>query len=141
MDSLQLIEYDIALLVRLTTSPSRQIGNLDRSEFLLLSELDKHGPLGINELSDQLRLNVSTASRQVAAMESKEFIRRYPDPKNGRISLIVMTKEGQEILHNAQKSRQERLSDILKDWSEEDLNVLQRNLTRLNQDIKNWKQR
>lgn len=52
-----------------------------------------------------------------------------------------MTKEGQEILHNAQKSRQERLSDILKDWSEEDLNVLQRNLTRLNQDIKNWKQR
>jgi DNA-binding MarR family transcriptional regulator len=107
----------------------------------LLSELDKNGPLGINELSDQLRLNVSTASRQVAAMESKEFIRRYPDPKNGRISLIVMTKEGKEILHNAQKSRQERLSDILKDWSEEDLNVLQRNLTRLNQDIKNWKQR
>ncbi|MFD6208628.1 MarR family winged helix-turn-helix transcriptional regulator [Peribacillus sp. NPDC060253] len=140
MDSIRLIEYDIALLVRLTTSPSSRIGNLDRSEYLLLSELDKHGPIGINVLSDHLRLNVSTASRQVAALESKEFIRRYPDPKNGRISLIEMTNEGQEILHNAQKARHERLSDILKDWSKEDLNVLQKNLTRLNRDIKNWKQ-
>lgn len=39
-DRLDVIEYQIALLVRLTTALSPRFGNLDRSEYLLLSELE-----------------------------------------------------------------------------------------------------
>lgn len=138
-DSLHSIEYEIALLVRLTTAHSPRLGELDRSEYLLLSELDASGSLGINMLADKLLLNISTASRQVAALETKKYIYRYPDPKNGRISLIQITEEGQAILHKVQKARYNVYKEVLHDWSEEELTLLDANLTRLNRDFKKWK--
>jgi DNA-binding MarR family transcriptional regulator len=138
-DSLRLIEYEIAMLVRLTTNHSPRFGNMDRSEYLVLSELEEHGPLAIHMLAETLKLNLSTASRQVTALETKKFIERFPDPQNGRISLVQITIEGQEILNKVQKARYDVYDEILHDWSKEELKVLEANLTRLNQDFKKWR--
>ncbi|PLT35659.1 MarR family winged helix-turn-helix transcriptional regulator [Bacillus sp. V5-8f] len=137
-DLLQLIEYEIALLVRLTTAHSPRLGSLDRSEYLMLSELDENGPLAINVLSDTLMLNLSTASRQVSNLESKNFIKRYPNHNNRRISLVQITKEGKEILHRVQKARNAVYAEILHEWTVEELKQLEANLTRLNRDFKSW---
>ncbi|MWV47021.1 MarR family transcriptional regulator [Paenibacillus sp. HJL G12] len=134
-----LIEYEIALLVRLTTAHSPKLGSLDRSEYLLLSELEKYSPLAINALADHLLLNLSTASRQVAVLEGKSYIRRYPDTNNGRISLVEITPEGLEMLHKVQKARYDAYEEMLADWSPEELEQLKSNLTRLNQDFKAWR--
>jgi DNA-binding MarR family transcriptional regulator len=139
LDSLQSIEYEIALLVRLTTAHSPQLGSLDRSEYLLLCELIQNGPLGINVLADKLMLNISTASRQVGTLETKNFINRFPDPKNHRISLVQITQEGQDILHKVQKARYAVYAEILQDWSQEELKHLEESLTRLNRDFKTWR--
>ncbi|ASB87915.1 MarR family transcriptional regulator [Bacillus sonorensis] len=137
-DSLRQIEKEIALLVRLTTAYSPRFGSLDRSEYLLLSELDKQSPLAIHTLADKLMLNLSTASRQVSALERKKLIKRFPDPQNGRISLVEMTHEGIDILHKVQKARYEVYAEVLQEWPDEDLSVLKANLTRLNRDFKKW---
>lgn len=68
-DSLRIIEQEIAPLVRLTTAHSPRLGDLDRSEYLILSALDKNGTLAITILAEELKLNLSTASRQVASLE------------------------------------------------------------------------
>jgi len=136
LDSLQSIEYEIALLVRLTTAYSPKLGKLDRSEYLILSELNEKGPLAINVIADTLMLNISTASRQVGVLESKQYIKRYPAPENGRISLIEITKKGQDILQIVQKARYDFYSEALKNWSTEELKQLEKNLIRLNQDFK-----
>lgn len=138
-NSLEQIEYEIALLVRLTTAYSPRLGSLDRSEYLLLSELEKRSPLAINELADQLMLNLSTASRQVATLESKNYVRRYPDQNNGRISLLELTTDGQSILEKVHKARFDVYENVLKEWSEEELAQLEHNLIRLNQDFKKWR--
>ncbi|MED4531894.1 MarR family winged helix-turn-helix transcriptional regulator [Metabacillus fastidiosus] len=138
LDPLQLIEYEIALLVRLTTAHSPRLGSLDRSEYLILCELDENGPLAINVLAEKLMLNISTASRQVGALETKKYIHRYPDPNNGRISLMEITQEGQDILIKVQKARYGVYKEILQEWSEEELKQLENNLTRLNRDFKKW---
>ncbi|MDR9857928.1 MarR family transcriptional regulator [Paenibacillus sp. VCA1] len=135
---IHLIEYEIALLVRLTTAHSPKLGSLDRSEYLLLSELEKYSPLAINALADQLLLNLSTASRQVAALEGKRYIRRYPDTNNGRISLVEITSEGRDILRKVQQARYDAYADMLSDWSPAELEQLRDNLTRLNRDFKAW---
>ena len=96
--TVQLIEYEIALLVRLTTAHSPRLGSLDRAEYLLLSQLQKSSPIAINALAEQLLLNLSTASRQIAVLEKKGYIKRFPDPINGRISLIELTEKGSNIL-------------------------------------------
>ncbi|MGG3925418.1 MarR family transcriptional regulator [Metabacillus fastidiosus] len=138
LDPLQLIEYEIALLVRLTTAHSPRLGSLDRSEYLILCELDENGPLAINVLAEKLMLNISTASRQVGVLETKKYIHRYPDPNNGRISLMEITQEGQDILIKVQKARYAVYKEILQEWSEEELKQLENNLTRLNRDFKKW---
>lgn len=139
LDSVQTIEYEIALLVRLITAYSPKLGELDRSEYLILSELNEHGPLAINVMADKLMLNISTASRQVGTLESKEYIRRFPDPDNGRISLIEITDKGQDILNIVQKARYDFYSEVLNDWSMKELKQLEENLVRLNKDFKNRK--
>lgn len=136
--SLEKIEYEIALLVRLTTAYSPRLGSLDRSEYLLLSELEKKSPLAINELAVQLLLNLSTASRQVATLESKNYVRRFPDQKNGRISLLEITPEGRGVLEKVHKARYEVYKDVLNEWSQEDLSALEKSLVRLNKDFKKW---
>ncbi|WP_026693381.1 MarR family winged helix-turn-helix transcriptional regulator [Peribacillus kribbensis] len=138
-DSIRSIEYDIALLVRLTTAHSPKLGKLDRSEYLLLRELEQRGPTAINLLAEYLKLNLSTASRQIAALESKSYICRYPDPQNGRISLIEIKPEGLKSLDRVKKARHDVYSEILKDWTPEELQVLEKNLTRLNHDFKSWR--
>ena len=135
-DRLDVIEYQIALLVRLTTALSPRFGNLDRSEYLLLSELEHAGPLAINVLAEHLLLNLSTASRQIAVLESKDYVKRYPDTNNGRISLIEITPGGLDILHKVQKARHDAHADILKEWNGDGLQHLQDSLTRLNRDLK-----
>lgn len=135
---LQLIEYEIALLVRLTTAHSPKLGSLDRSEYLLLSELEKSSPLAINSLAENLLLNLSTASRQVSALEAKKYIRRFPDAQNGRISLVELTDEGHEILRKVQMARYSAYTEMLCDWSAEELKSLEENLSRLNNDFKKW---
>ena len=139
LDSLQAIEYEIALLVRLTTAYSPKLGKLDRSEYLILSELNENRAMAIHAIADKLMLNISTASRQVGALESKEYIRRFPDPVNGRISLIEITDLGRDILTIVQKARYDFYSDILQDWSMSELDALKDNLIRLNKDFKKRK--
>ncbi|OIK15759.1 MarR family transcriptional regulator [Bacillus sp. MUM 116] len=138
-DSLQTIEYEIALLVRLITAYSPKLGKLDRSEYLIMSELNENGPMAINAIADKLLLNISTASRQVGTLESKEYIKRFPDPDNGRISLIEITNKGQEILDTVQKGRYKFYSEILQNWTMPELQQLENNLIRLNKDFKQRK--
>ncbi|MDM5336974.1 MarR family transcriptional regulator [Fictibacillus enclensis] len=138
-DSLRIIEQEIALLVRLTTAHSPRLGDLDRSEYLILSALDKNGTLAITILAEELKLNLSTASRQVASLEKKHYIRRFPDPQNGRISRLEVTETGLKILRKVQHARYNAYAEVLQKWRPEELDALKKNLTRLNRDFKNWK--
>ncbi|MBA9042430.1 DNA-binding MarR family transcriptional regulator [Bacillus aryabhattai] len=133
---LQMIEYEVALLARLTTSCSPRFGSLDRSEYLLLNEFQEKNSLAINTLAGNLKLTLSTTSRQVATLERKKFVQRLPDPKNGRISLIKITSKGQELLQKVQNVRREAYAEILHDWSKEELEVLERQLTRMNKEFR-----
>lgn len=137
-DTLRQIEYEIAMLVRLTTAHSPKLGSLDRSEYLLLSEISAHEPLAINALAEKLMLNLSTASRQIAVLEGKAYIERFPDEHNGRISLVQLTNTGRAVLQKVKEARHKVYGEILKDWSPEELAGLEASLTRLNKDFKLW---
>ncbi|UOQ48769.1 MarR family transcriptional regulator [Gracilibacillus caseinilyticus] len=137
-EALQSIEYQVALLVRLTTAHSPKLGVLDRSEYLILYQLQASGPLGINVLAEQLMISISTASRQVRNLETKAYITRQADPKNRRISLLQITEEGSAALSRVQEARAAGYDEILEGWSKEELNQLEMNLSRLNQSFKKW---
>lgn len=90
-DTLGRIEYEIAILVRRATLTSKKLGGMDRSAYLLLRQLNEHGPVGVKTLADEFHLDISTVSRQAAALASKGYVERLSDPADGRATNFKIT--------------------------------------------------
>ncbi|NGQ93638.1 MarR family transcriptional regulator [Brevibacillus sp. SYP-B805] len=130
-DIIGLIEYEVAILVRRAVAAGN-VGSLDRSAYLLLRQLEMQGPVGVKALADEFRLDISTVSRQTAALEAKGLVQRLPNPEDGRASLFQITDEGMRQLTETRTARKNRYSLLLKDWSDEDRRKLGGLLARLN---------
>jgi DNA-binding MarR family transcriptional regulator len=131
-DIISTIGREIRVLVRRMTSLYNSIEILDRSAALLLAELQLHGPLGISTLATNLQLDISTASRQTAALEAKGLVERLADPEDGRVSLLQITSLGEAQLQEARRIYNAMLAEMLEGWSEEDLRLFKELLARYN---------
>ncbi|MCL6454708.1 MAG: MarR family transcriptional regulator [Alicyclobacillus sp.] len=129
------IEYQLAIFLRRALLVSHRYGTLDRSGYLLLRQLEEQGLVGVKELADRFRLDVSTVSRQTSALESKGLIERIPDPHDGRASRFRPTASGVAELERAKRERFERFSHVFADWPEEDVRRFAALLIRLNQTL------
>ncbi|WP_040950824.1 MarR family winged helix-turn-helix transcriptional regulator [Gorillibacterium massiliense] len=116
------IDLELALLIRHLTSlkTSRTSPNLDRSAYLLLQYIHNHESVGVKTLADALRLDVSTASRQAAALEQKGYVFRTPDPQDGRAYFLKLTDLGREDFFAYKVFRQTRILEITEGWPDED---------------------
>lgn len=131
---IELIESELALLVRLATSLSadKSAGSLDRSAYLLLGQFSARGSAGVRALADEFQLDISTVSRQVSALEQKGFVLRKSDPSDGRAYLFEITEEGRTALQEYKKLRTARISEKLQDWTEEEREAFGRLLRKFN---------
>lgn len=99
----------------------QKIGNLDRAAYLLLHQIAfNNGTAGVKALSDEFQLDISTVSRQAAALENKGYIIRVPDPVDGRAYTLQITELGGEILDENRQMRQEIMGKLLVNWSDEE---------------------
>ena len=139
------MEHEVAVLVRLLTAtrPSNpQVTSLDRSAYLILYEVIHHGgPWALQDLADQLKVDLSTLSRQVAAMEAKGILERHGAPKDSRVHLVAATQEGMSRFEAMRTARRDVYFHILEDWSEADRQRLADHLDRLNEAIRQYKRR
>ncbi len=140
MDSaVRRIEQQVALLLRLADRNRRRSPRLertlDRSAYLALRQLADGGPAGINEIADHLRLDASTVTRQVVAMEQAGYVSRGRDDSDGRRVVIEMTDAGRAELAATADARAEVYGDVLAEWSDPDLDLLAELLGRLNDSL------
>ncbi|AIW28566.1 MarR family winged helix-turn-helix transcriptional regulator [Bacillus velezensis] len=135
-DPIELIEYELTTFIRRAVyldNSDRKIGHLERAAYLLLRQLDEFGPARVKELAESFKLDISTLSRQAAALESKELIQRFSDPSDGRVSLFAITKLGKQRLKADKKMRLDRYQHMLDDWSGDEKEMFGRLLLRLNE--------
>lgn len=95
--------------------------------------VDEFGPARVKELAESFKLDISTLSRQAAALEAKELIQRLSDPSDGRVSLFAITKLGRQRLKADKKMRLDRYERMLDDWSGDEKEMFGRLLPRLNE--------
>ncbi|MCQ6561359.1 MarR family winged helix-turn-helix transcriptional regulator [Paenibacillus mendelii] len=120
-NSLGMIESELAILLRRLTSISTyKIGSLDRSAYLLLQQIAYHGSSGVKALSDEFRLDISTVSRQAAALEQKGYVSRIPDPLDGRAYFLQITDQGKTELNDNKNARLAIIEELLQSWSDEE---------------------
>ncbi|MEW9701315.1 MarR family winged helix-turn-helix transcriptional regulator [Paenibacillus sp. SI8] len=134
--SLESLELEMALLVRRLTSISAENkGNLDRSAYLLLHHIYTCGCSGVKTLAEAFHLDISTVSRQAAALEHKGYVYRIPDPQDGRAYSLQMTDLGKQELVDYKKLRSTRMEEFLKNWSDEECQDFAALLQKFNQTI------
>jgi DNA-binding MarR family transcriptional regulator len=122
-ESLETIELELTVLIRHITSIVRDkktIGNLDRSAYLLLRQIDRHGSAGVKALAEEFRLDISTVSRQTAALEGKGYVVRTPDPNDGRACSFAITESGAKEMESCRQARLDRLTEKLGEWTDEE---------------------
>ncbi len=137
-DTIAWIERELTVLLRraeLAVAKKPMTDRLVRSGYLLLSALEQDGPLGIAALADATRVDISTASRQVAPLERQHLVRRLSDPADGRASLVEITKRGLERLQATRDERHAVFVELLREWPERECVEFAGYLTRLNQAI------
>jgi DNA-binding MarR family transcriptional regulator len=105
---------------------------LDRAAFMLLFRLMGEGPARLSRLAGDMCVDLSVASRQMAALEAAGLVRRTPDPADRRASVIEVTDAGIEMFHRKRDRSVAFLRALLADWTEADRAAFVRLMGRLN---------
>ena len=108
---------------------------VERTAYALLASLRDDGPQRLSALAEVVRLDRSTVSRQLAALEHRGLVERRPDSRDRRSHLLALTEDGQRILQTTRARRQHWLREALASWPEADRARLAELLERLARDL------
>ncbi len=107
----------------------RLADGIDPGTHHLLHTLRSAGALRVTDLATSCRLDTSTVSRHVAALERNGLVGRSPHPDDRRAMAVDLTDEGRTALEQAMRARKELLVGLLSDWPRDQISTLARLLT------------
>lgn len=88
----------------------------DRASYGLLARVGELQPVRLSDLAHVLGVDVSTTSRQVAALEQRGLLSRSADPVDGRAVRLDLTPAGQQYLEKLSQAWHEIVAEALVDW-------------------------
>lgn len=137
LESVDSISASIARIVRLSVSRSafaRQASaadtELSQPSYTLLRVLIDEGPLPMGRLASMAHMDVGMTTRRVQALVDARLVTRHADPRDGRVSVIGTTADGERAAGALHHVRRNHLARALADWSAPDLQQFDRLLTR-----------
>ncbi|UIJ57642.1 MarR family transcriptional regulator [Amycolatopsis acidiphila] len=110
-DALQLV----VSLHRLLRSLRRASANthISPTQLIVIAQLMEHGPLRVGELADRVPCSQPTATTCVAGLEAGGYVRREPDPTDGRATKVTVTDAGRQVLLSMAHSEAATLTERL----------------------------
>ncbi len=81
-------------------------------------------PSRLSSLAAAFHAELSTISRQVSHLVDLGLLRREPDPKDGRASVLVVTDEGVNLCLQMRHRRDGWIDRIVADWTAADRDAL-----------------
>ncbi|MDG4763425.1 MarR family winged helix-turn-helix transcriptional regulator [Solwaraspora sp. WMMD406] len=108
---------------------------LERAAYTLLVRIAGDRPARLSVLAEDLALDISTVSRQVAALEAAGLATRTPDPTDRRASVIAPTELGQQVFARNRAIWLAEIRVLMAGWTAAERAELTRLLTQLNDSI------
>ena len=105
-------------------------------QFIALQWLFEDGDMTIGELSNKMYLACSTTTDLVDRMEKNLLVERVKNPNDRRVVRIHLLEEGKRIIDEVIKKRQVYLEEVLIDFSTEEIQLLEKSLTKLHQEMR-----
>lgn len=109
-------------------------GPVDASSVFLLDMLRRCGAARPADLAARTGLDQSTISRKLRSLESQGYLRRLPDPADGRAWLVSVTGDGALLLRDKLDRLGSAMARAAADWNESDRAQLVALLRRLADD-------
>ena len=142
MDNNDQIEHQLFKLLRRTNAIHVQTSSgeveLERSAYAILCLVADDGPQRLGSIASAFRLDPSTITRQVQAVERLGLAAKSSDPDDRRAALLHLTEAGQHAVETARAHRRRMLDAILVDWSPEERAEFLKALQRFNDTMDGW---
>ena len=111
------------------------MAELGTQGFTALAVVQMHGPLRVSEVAQQLGIDLSVASRQIASLKAEGYVDRREDDRDRRAQLVAITPAGRRALHESHRRMVSAFTQVLEGWDDEDVDSLTRGLERLRDDF------
>ncbi|HEY8375937.1 MAG TPA: MarR family winged helix-turn-helix transcriptional regulator [Nannocystis sp.] len=89
--------HKIGLAMKQQTWEQASAEGLSATQGQILAALATHGPLTGTELSQRLGVTLPTVSDSVRVLVDKALVKKSPDPRHPRASLLTLTEKGAEL--------------------------------------------
>ena len=133
------IEKSLRYIAALVKQKGREIltnYTITPPQFVALQWLLEEGDMTIGELSNKMYLACSTTTDLVDRMEKNDLVQRVKDPNDRRVVRIHLLEEGERIINDVVRKRREYLQGILENYTIEEIEVLDKVLGKLHQEMK-----
>jgi DNA-binding MarR family transcriptional regulator len=97
--------WSVARRLRETSQETLAPWDINPSQLRALRTLSRHGTMRLSELSVHLHIAPRSATEVVDALESRDLVRRSPDPADRRATLVDLTEHGVSILDAVRAAR------------------------------------
>jgi DNA-binding MarR family transcriptional regulator len=97
---------------------------------VLLHAVAAEGPMRASALAASVQADLSTVSRQVAALVGRGLLERQADQLDGRASLLAVTDTGRAAIAEHEQGRQAFFDEVLAGWSAEEMRQFAQQLER-----------
>jgi DNA-binding MarR family transcriptional regulator len=88
-------------------------------------------PLTMSELSSELNVPMSTATRIVDGLVQGEMVERVPDPNDRRVVRVQMSQKGRELYELGMAYNKQRIAKLLKSFTAEEQDQLLKLMNKL----------
>jgi MarR family 2-MHQ and catechol resistance regulon transcriptional repressor len=104
-------------------------------QFHLLKMVKHRDRTTVTELSNSLMIAAPTASRMIDGLCTKGLLRKEKDPKDHRVTLVVLTRKSKVLLDDLLRAQSEVMADV---FAGEDTSELARNMKSLGRISGKW---
>ncbi|WP_101949452.1 MarR family winged helix-turn-helix transcriptional regulator [Mycobacterium sp. 3519A] len=117
----------LLLCVGLLRRRLRQIPVTDELSFpqtAALGRLDRCGPATAADLARQEQISPQSMGATLGELETRGFVKRQPDPADGRRILLSLSAAGRRALNRRRNARVEQLANGLAEFTDAELEQL-----------------
>jgi DNA-binding MarR family transcriptional regulator len=86
---------------------------LSPSQLSALATVERHGPVALGTLADHEQVAPPSITRVVAKLEADGFLTRQPDPADRRVTRVLVTQKGRNLLGTSRRRKTEWLTTRL----------------------------
>jgi DNA-binding MarR family transcriptional regulator len=104
--------------------------DVESATHLLLHTVESEGPMRASALATSVHSDLSTVSRQVAALVSRGLLERRADQSDGRACVLAVTDAGRAAIAEHDRGRQAFFDEVLAGWSADELRQFGQQLDR-----------